>query len=163
MREMDKLGLMLCRMQGRLFEASADYCESSSGIFIRRYMNSGVAKRMDDDAAMIETAVEQDVIAEVNAEYGNKKYGNKKFAREELYWIGYIYRYWSYTRNESSQYIYKIANASEMRDLYYPYHSLDPANAIERILESKGVSLEDRFSIDFGVKVMRQVLEAANS
>ena len=38
-----------------------------------------------------------------------------------------------------SKRIYKIIQARELGALYHPYHSLDPAQAIERICEAKGI------------------------
>lgn len=43
----------------------------------------------------------------------------------------------------------------ELRDLYYPYHSLDCQAAIERILEAKGISSEDYISQ--GVEILRSL------
>ncbi len=47
MREIDHDGLMLCNIQGEMFRKSAERASCSSPIFIRRFMNSNVAKRMD--------------------------------------------------------------------------------------------------------------------
>lgn len=44
-----------------------------------------------------------------------------------------------------------------LRKLYYPYHSLDPAQAIERILEGSK-SQEDDYT-EKGVKILREILE----
>ena len=44
----------------------------------------------------------------------------------------------------------------ELRDLYYPYHSLDPSQAIERILEAKG-KLENDLT-QRGVEILRSII-----
>ena len=44
----------------------------------------------------------------------------------------------------------------ELRQLYYPYHSLDPAQAIERILESKNLGEEDL--TQKGVEILRRIM-----
>ena len=44
MRKIDKDGLLLCDMQGKTFELSVTAQDNSSEIFIRRFMNSEVAK-----------------------------------------------------------------------------------------------------------------------
>ena len=44
-----------------------------------------------------------------------------------------------------------------LRKLYYPYHSLDPAQAIERILEGSGSREEDY--TEKGVQILRGILE----
>ena len=45
----------------------------------------------------------------------------------------------------------------DLRKLYYPYHSLNPAQAIERILEGSG-SNEDDYT-EKGVQILRGILE----
>lgn len=44
MRKIDKDGLLLCELQATAFENSVDKMESSSEIFIRRFMKSKIAK-----------------------------------------------------------------------------------------------------------------------
>ena len=48
MKQMDSEGLWLCRMQGTMFRESLKTEKSSSAVFIRRFMNSDVARRMDE-------------------------------------------------------------------------------------------------------------------
>ena len=55
MREMDSLGLKICARQANLFEASKDGAKCSSPIFIRRFMNSDLAKRIDAGGIMFES------------------------------------------------------------------------------------------------------------
>lgn len=57
----------------------------------------------------------------------------------------------------NSKQVYKQMKAKELRQLYYPYHSLDPAQAIERILESNGSEEEDY--TEKGVRILREILE----
>lgn len=45
---MDSNGLLLARLQGNLFYESIDNTFTSSEIFIRRFMNSTVAKDFDN-------------------------------------------------------------------------------------------------------------------
>ena len=96
---------------------------------------------------------------ELDHQYGASEYGQIKYSAETLYWIGYIYRYWAYTHEKSSKQVYRLAKPQELAQLYFPYHSLDPAQAIERILEAKGVTYED--DIARGVRIMRMVRERA--
>ncbi|SHJ14237.1 hypothetical protein [Pseudobutyrivibrio xylanivorans] len=158
MRKMDSLGLSECRYQAKLFEASIDNTECSSKIFIRRFMNSDVAFRMDKNGIMFEALDIHDAIDEVEEQYGVSSYGVDQFTREELHWIGYIYRYWAYISGKSSKQIYKIAKPEYLRKLYFPYHSLDPYQAIERIAEEQGESLENDYGdIAKGVIILRKV------
>ena len=96
----------------------------------------------------------------IDSEFGKTSYGKEKFSAEELYWIGYIYRYWCYTYDKTSRQVYKIIKPKELRDLYYPYHSLDPMQAIERILEAKKMKEEDL--TQKGVQIFRGILKRKN-
>lgn len=60
-----------------------------------------------------------------------------------MYWMGYIYRYFAYTYNISALNTYKIIKPKELRSLFLAYHTLDPSKAIERIMEAKGILLNE--------------------
>lgn len=135
MRKMDSLGLKVCSYQALLFEGSIEQTDCSSKIFIRRFMNSNLAKRMDREGFMFDSLDVSDAINEIEDQYGASAYGVEKFTVEEMHWIGYIYRYWAYVTEKSSKQLYKIVKPEKLRKLYFPYHSLDPLQAIERIIE----------------------------
>lgn len=155
MKKMDHYGLKLCQFQAQLFQNSIEQTDCSSGIFIRRFMNSDLANRMDKDGFLFDAPDISDALSEIEMEFGRSDYGSVKYGSEELYWTGYIYRYWSYINEENSKQIYKIIKPDELRKLYFPYHSLDPEQVIERIKESKGI--RDIDDIQRGVEVMRRV------
>lgn len=157
MRKIDEMGLKLCKMQADVFAASTAETKCSSLIFIRRFMNSQVAQRMDLGGFLFEACDVNQIFEEINTEFGVSSYGKEKYSEAELYWIGYIYRYWSYTHQKTSKQIYKFIKPKELRSLYYPYHSLDPAQAIERILEAKGV--DEKNMTARGVKIMRDLMK----
>ena len=157
MKEMDSYGLKLCKFQAELFEQSINAAECSSAIFIRRFMLSDLAKRMDKEGTLFEALDIADAFLEIETQFGPSSYGKIKFGKEELYWSGYIYRYWAYMTGETSRQIYKIIKPDELRKLYFPYHSLDPEQAIERIKESKNMTDEDE--IARGVMILRIVRE----
>lgn len=98
MREFDEYGLKICRYQGKLFAGTLESAGCSTPVFIRRFMLSETAERMDRDGFLFESLSEEGAIAEVNRQFGESTYGRIRYGREELYWIGYLYRYWSYTR-----------------------------------------------------------------
>lgn len=52
MKKIDRDGLLLCELQATAFENSIDKMDSSSEIFIRRFMKSNIAKRMDDESIL---------------------------------------------------------------------------------------------------------------
>lgn len=158
MKKIDEEGLKLCALQADVFVASLDVVPCSSPIFIRRFMNSQVASRMDRRGFLLEASDVGSILNEVSLQYGQTSYGRERYGREELYWLGYLYRYWAYTYEQSSKQVYKQIKAKELRKLYYPYHSLDPAQAIERILESSRVVGEEDYT-ERGVKILREILE----
>ena len=49
MKAFDKDGLLLCNLQATTFEMSIETESISSEVFIRRFMNSQVAKDLDND------------------------------------------------------------------------------------------------------------------
>jgi len=155
MRKMDSYGLNLCKFQAELFEQSLAETECSSKIFIRRFMLSELAKRMDKEGFLFDAVTISDALHELEMQFGVSEYGQIRFGKEELYWMGYIYRYWSYISGKSSKQLYKIVKPEELRKLYFPYHSLDSEQAIERIKESKGIIEEDE--IKRGVEILRRI------
>ena len=140
MRKIDKDGLLLCDMQANAFELSGTLLNTSSEVFIRRFMNSDVAKQLDNKAVLQSNIQAGDLLSLITEEYGESNYGSVKYTSNELYWIGYIYRYFAYTYDKTSLQVYKIVKPKELRGLFLPYHTMAPAQAIDRILESKGLS-----------------------
>ena len=155
MKEIDSYGLKVCAFQAELFEQSVFRLECSSKIFIRRFMHSDLASRLDSNGFIYEASGIEDAFDEIDSQYGSTTYGQKKYGAEEMHWIGYMYRYWAYTYEKSSKQLFKFIKPEDLRELFYPYHSLDPAQAIERILDAKG--MDNKSQIARGVEIMRQV------
>ena len=93
MKKVNKDGLLLCELQATAFENSIDKMDSSSEIFIRRFMKSKVAKRLDNESVLNSNMLANDILQLLNEEYGVTDYGSVKYTHNEMYWIGYIYRY----------------------------------------------------------------------
>ena len=142
-RKINKQGLHLCYLQAKTFECSINLSSVSSEIFIRRFMNSKIAKMLDNESVLQTNLHEKDFLCMIEEEYGSAKYGSVKYTHDEMFWIGYLYRYFCYTYELTSVQVYKIVKPKELRGLFLGYHSLDPAQAIERILESKGMLFDD--------------------
>lgn len=157
MKKINEEGLKLCALQAEVFADSLTATQCSSLVFIRRFMNSEVAARMDRNGFLLEACDVTSIFDEVEVQYGQTSYGKERYGREELYWLGYLYRYWTYTYEKSSKQVYKQMKPKDLRKLYYPYHSLDPAQAIERILESSGSKEEDY--TEKGVQILRGILD----
>lgn len=156
MKKIDKDGLLLCNLQAEAFEQSIGYINSSSEIFIRRFMNSNVAKFMDSGDILQTNLIAKDILDRVNEQYGESSYGSTKYTANEMYWIGYLYRYFSYTYDYSSSKVYKIVKPKELRGLFLPYHTMDTAAAIERILEAKGMLLDEEQELQRQYRIFKK-------
>ena len=155
MRKIDHDGLLLCKIQGAIFENSLKKTNTSSEIFIRRFMLSGIAKQFDSKAYLDGTLTKDEVFELIEEEYGESNYGKNKYNSEVLYWIGYLYRYFSYTYELTSKQVYRYVKPKELNGLYLAYHTLSCAQAIERILEAKNIS----FDIDEQNKRLLQIIK----
>ncbi len=161
MKKIDETGLKLCKAQAELFAASVSLAECSSAVFLRRFMNSKVAKRMDDGSFLFESDTKESIASEIEEEFGKTDYGKVKYAENELYWMGYLYRYWCCTYEKTSRQVYRIIKPGELRKLFFPYHSLDTGAAIERILEAKNISQDDLTAR--GVEILRRITSRAQN
>lgn len=131
--------------------------DSSSEIFIRRFMRSRIAKRLDDESILDSNIQADDILDLVDEEYGISNYGSVKYTRNEMYWIGYIYRYFAITYELTSVQVYKIVKPRELRSLFLPYHTMDPSQAIERILEAKGLLTDEKSELERQYKIFRKI------
>lgn len=158
MRNLTQQERRLCSLQGALFEASVDESDSSSAVFVRRFMLSDFARRLDSAEIVVDTSPPAQVIAEIDAEFGARQYGRQKYSRNEMHWMGYLYRCLCILTGLSSRAVYRLVGARELRDLHYPYHSLGIEQAAERILEERGRTLPNT-SIEYGVIKLREIRE----
>lgn len=138
MRKIDDTGLMLAKFQGDLFEKSTEYLNCSSVYFVKKFMNSKLVKSIDDSAFINESKDIYLILDELQKET-DLSVGKKKLPKSVMSWIGYLYRYWSYVYEVSSNYLFKIIKTEELSRLYEAYHSLDVEEAIKRISESKNI------------------------
>ena len=120
MRKISKDGILLCTLQAETFEKSVEKMDTSSEIFIRRFMKSQIAKRFDKESILESNIQANDILELINEEYGISNYGSVKYTRNEMFWIGYIYRYFAFTYYMTSAQIYKIVKPKELRDLFLP-------------------------------------------
>lgn len=157
MKKMNRDGLLLCELQAKAFENSIKKMDSSSEIFIRRFMRSRIAKRLDDESILDSNIQADDILDLVDEEYGISNYGSVKYTRNEMYWIGYIYRYFAITYELTSVQVYKIVKPRELRSLFLPYHTMDPSQAIERILEAKGLLTDEKSELERQYKIFRKI------
>ena len=132
---MNELQLKLCDIQGRLFELSADH-NYGSATFIKKFMNSPVAKALDSTYNRMQWAGEEYLLEEIIATTNNEiPHTGEVFSKDILYWIGYIYRYWHYYTDEDSSKIYKQAPVDVMKRNYLMFHTMSPSLAVEDLKE----------------------------
>ena len=161
MRKITNDGLLLCKIQAETFEKSIDKMDTSSEIFVRRFMRSSIVKQLDNEAILATNLQANDILDFINEEYGVSNYGSVKYSKDEMYWIGYIYRYFAYTYEWTSSRIYKNIKPKELRSVYLPYHTLDPAQAIERILEAKGLPTNEEEELQRQYAIFRRIRNEA--
>lgn len=160
MKKIDKDGLLLCDLQAKTFECAIDLTSVSSEIFIRRFMNSKIAKAMDNESILQTNIHEKDVLDIIEEQYGKSEYGSVKYTHNEMFWIGYLYRYFCYTYKLSSVQVYKIVKPKELRGLFLAYHTMDPSQAIERILEAKGLLFDEETEIKRQYEIFKRIRES---
>ena len=84
MKKISKDGLLLCELQAEAFENSIDKTDTSSEIFIRRFMKSEIAKRFDNESVLESNIQPNDILELINEEYGISDYGSVKYKRNEI-------------------------------------------------------------------------------
>ena len=132
---MNELQLKLCDIQGRLFELSGEK-QIPSPSFIRAFMTSRVAKDLDSLYNRAQWMGEEYLLEETKSAAGDSLSGTGEvFAKDVLYWIGYIYRFWHYYIGENSSKIFRQAPVSRMKRSYLMFHTMDPVLAIEKLKE----------------------------
>lgn len=137
MKEFDHNGLLLAEFQGKLFEKSTEL-GCSSAIFLRRFFYSDFLKQLDknDSSTMSLDVIE--AIQDIQDQFGEYNYGKVKFSKSSLFWMGYMYRYISYTRGLSTRFVMRNFPYKQMNDVYFSFHTQDPEWCVKSLLEMNG-------------------------
>ena len=143
MKAFDHKGLLLAEHQGKLFEKSAEL-DCSTAVFLRRFFHSDYLKKLDQNEVASLSLDVNEAIASIESQFGASTYGKTKFAKSALFWIGYMYRYISYTRQVSTKFVMHLFPYQQLNDAYYSFHTQDPEWCVRSLLEMKGKS-EDIF------------------
>ena len=110
--------LLLCEIQGRLFEHLARR-QVDAKAFIRAFMNSKAAEGLDADYDRMQWAGEAYIFEDVMEESGLKRDPNcPQYDAEALYYGGFITRYWNFLTGESSREIYAQCDENELLESY---------------------------------------------
>ena len=123
----------LCDIQGRLFERSLKK-NLDSADFIEKFMNSRTCECLDLPYDRLQWAGEEYILEDLLEETAVKPVG-EGYGNEELFWAGYLYRYWHCVTGEGGRRIYAQAQAQRMKECYLGFHTLDAAMAIEDLKE----------------------------
>ena len=78
-------------------------------------------------------------INDILEEFGDSNYGKIKYSKSALFWIGYMYRYISYTRDERTAFIMDTFDYKLMNDVYYSFHTQDSEWCVRSLLEIKNL------------------------
>ena len=159
MRTLDTNGLRLCEYQAKLFEASVDRFDCSTSIFLRRFYYSNLLATLDKNNSSLLSLDVSEGLDEIEKQFGKSNYGNEKINKEILFWVGYMYRYISYTRNINTQILFKTFNYKKMFELYHVYHTQDLEWCVKSLLELYNLD-ENYFDSNYRLKqVMKRHLK----
>ncbi len=67
--------------------------------------------------------------------FEKSSYGKVKYSKSSLFWIGYLYRYFSYTREQSTKFVMQLFPHKQLNDVYYSFHTQNPDWCIKNLLE----------------------------
>lgn len=151
MREFDHNGRLLAKYQAKIFEKSIGECGCSSPIFLRRFKQSQVASKIDLSKSSLLTLEPVVALRLINEEFKENDYGQIKYQADEMFWMGYIYRYICYTRDCSTRFIFNLIPPNELKRMYYVYHTQSEEYVVRSILEIKNLD-EDIFDKNKRVK-----------
>ena len=134
MKEFDHNGLLLAEYQGKLFERSNEL-NCSTGIFLRRFLHSDLLKSLDTNNPSLLSLDVNEGITSIIEQFGDTDYGKIKYSKSSLFWMGYMYRYISYTREVSTKFVMELFEYKQMNDVYYSFHTQDPEWCVRSLLD----------------------------
>lgn len=152
MIDFDHNGLLLAEYQGKLFEGSTGL-SCSSAVFLRRFLHSDLVKKLDKNEAATLTLDVNEGLQSIEDQFGESDYGKIKYSASAMFWIGYMYRYISYTRGVTTRFVMKLFPYKQLNDVYYSFHTQDPEWCVQSLLEMNGKS-EDVFDNNLRLKAV---------
>ena len=152
MKTFDHDGLLLAEYQGKIFEKSTEL-RCSTAVFLRRFLHSDLLKKMDlNDVTSLSLDVNEGMES-IQDQFGESDYGKNKYSKSAMFWIGYIYRYLSYTRGVTTKFVMRLFPYKQLNDVYYSFHTQDPEWCVHSLLEMNGQS-EDVFDNNLRLKAV---------
>ncbi len=139
MREFDHEGLLLAEFQGKLFERSTEL-DCSTPIFMRRFLHSDLLRFMDKNRSISLSMDVDEAIQSIQDQFGESNYGKEKYSKAAMFWIGYFYRYLSYTRDLSTSLAMHLFPYRQLNKVFYSFHTQDLEWCVRSLLELNHLS-----------------------
>ena len=57
----------------------------------------------------------------------------------------------------TSAQVYKIIKSKELKGLFLPYHTMDSSQAVERILEAKGLLMDENTELERQYEIFKRI------
>lgn len=151
MKEFDNNGLRLAEFQARLFEESLNFFNCSSLVFVRKFLYSSILETLDNnDSSLISFTVDE-ALEIIKNEFKSNEYGKDKYGSNAMFWMGYIYRYISYTREVSTKFLMKLFPPKELFEVYYSYHTQSNEWVVSSLLSLHNLN-ENYFDKNYRLK-----------
>lgn len=129
---MNIIAQKLCSIQGRLFELSARKGFESIAL-AKAYMNSDIAAKFNSAYDRSQWMGEEYLLDELVQTYHLIK--GKTYSADVMFWMGYIYAYWSIVFGDSCKKIIKMADPRVMANNYAGLHTVSAEMAIQDLKE----------------------------
>ena len=157
MRPLESIDIILCRLNAKLFEESVEKTGYSSPIFIRRFMLSNLAKSFDKKIYLFLSTSSEECFELIDEEFGKSTYGTKKYTKDQMFWIGYMYRVIAIKYNLSSKAVYKLFNAEKIVKYYNIGHTFDVVDFAERMMAS--INYDASSNQEKALRLMRKLVQ----
>lgn len=152
MKTFDHDGLLLAEYQGKIFEKSTEL-QCSTAVFLRRFLHSDLLKKMDLNDVTSLSLDANEGMESIQNQFGESDYGKNKYSKSAMFWIGYMYRYLSYTRGVTTKFVMRLFPYKQLNDVYYSFHTQDPEWCVQSLLEMNDQS-EDVFDNNLRLKAV---------
>jgi hypothetical protein len=140
--EPNSFSLSICKRQGNLFRECQNAFDADAIDFINKFMDSEIASDMDDELSPCHLwGVKQ--MGETLLHLTNvRKYCGGYIDGEVLFWLGYLYRYWSCWLDIPSKQVIRLAPAQDICDWYEGLHTIGFKEAINMIMRRNFLSCQ---------------------
>lgn len=132
------LGLIeskLCEVQGSLFASFADTNYNPESL-VKTFMTGELGKKYDSKYNCMQWFGEEYLLETLLDEYKDQlEVKTEEYSKDALFWMGYVYRFWHYYKNDTSKNIYRIAPFKTMNINYLMFHALSVEYAIDDLIE----------------------------